>query len=251
MRFSYVIIDNNRERIRATQSALQYAHEFTCLGIENRESQGLDLILKFCPTLVFLNLDLRTNLSQKTGLSIIKELRGFVNKMPSFVVFSESNTFAIEAIRNDVLDYIIEPVNENVIRRLIFRFKKSQQLEFERTSAMDSVLCLKSYGDYKFVNTNDVLYLKADNNTTDIKRMNGTTVSAFKNLKYFQNLLPDHFIRVHNSYIVNSHHISRIHFGKSQCTTKHTNDAVPFSKSYRENVEMIRDSLSQSSLFIA
>jgi len=168
--------------------------------------------------------------------------------LPQFVALASSAKYAIEGIRHSVLDYIITPIDKNVLRRTLFRFRKSA---FSAPADINDTLCLKSYGDYKFVNTNEVLFLKADNNTTDFVRVNGTTVSAFKTLKFFQESLPEHFIRVHNSYIVNSHYISRIHFGKSQCTMEHSDFAVPFSKSYKENVEAIRDNFYKRSLVIA
>jgi DNA-binding LytR/AlgR family response regulator len=56
----------------------------------------------------------------------------------------------------------------------------------------------------------DICYLQADNNSTDIHLNNGEMVTAFKTLKHFEGALLFPFVRIHNSYIVNSY-ISRIH----------------------------------------
>lgn len=54
-------------------------------------------------------------------------------------------------------------------------------------------VCFKSYSDYHFLNNDEVNYLKADNNTTDIYLTNGTKLTAFDNLKYFENHFREKF----------------------------------------------------------
>lgn len=244
MQYPYIIIDDDSKCIETIQLAMESYEHFACVGIAHEEQAGLDLILERTPALVFLNIEMPGTQTEKTIYYLINELRKYGDTLPEFIVFAQSDQYALEGIRNDVLDYIIKPLHKNMLRRALMRFQKRV------TQQHNNTLCLKSYGDYKFVNTNEVLYLKADNNTTDIIKANGTTVSAFKSLKYFQESLPKHFIRIHNSYIVNSNHISRIHFGKSKCTMKHANVAVPFSKSYRDNVESIKNNLAQQSVVI-
>ncbi len=248
MEHSYVIIDSNPDTVYAIQLAMENFNNFICIGISPSEQEGLDIILERNPSLVFLNIELEHNRSGVTGYYLLDALQKYLDILPQFVALATTAQYAIEGIRHSILDYIMTPVDKNVLRRTLFRFRK---LPFNKPADINDTLCLKSYGDYKFVNTNEVIFLKADNNTTDFVRVNGTTVSAFKTLKFFQDSLPDHFIRIHNSYIVNSHYISRIHFGKSQCTMEHSDIAVPFSKSYRDNVEMIRDNFYKRSLVIA
>jgi DNA-binding LytR/AlgR family response regulator len=46
-------------------------------------------------------------------------------------------------------------------------------------------------------------------------------------------------VRIHNSYIVNVDYVSRIHTGNSVCYIKNTTTKLPFSKSYKENIDGI------------
>ena len=101
------------------------------------------------------------------------------------------------------------------------------------------ILCIKSYGDYRYIDANDICYFQADNNSTDIHLNNGEMVTAFKTLKHFEGVLPHPFSRIHNSYIVNRDYISRIHTGNAICYIKNTTTKLPFSKSYKENVDLI------------
>lgn len=106
------------------------------------------------------------------------------------------------------------------------------------------IICVKSYGDYRFIEAKDICYLQADNNSTDIHLYNGEMITAFKTLKHFENVLKSPFVRIHNSYIVNIDYVSRIHTGNAVCYIKHTTIKLPFSKSYKDNVDSIISSIT-------
>ena len=88
------------------------------------------------------------------------------------------------------------------------------------------------------------LFLKADNNTTDFYIKDGSIVNAFKTLKIFEHTLPNNFLRIHKSYIVNIDFVSRINFGKLKCTIDSSSYKLPFTKTYINNIEFINNSLS-------
>ena len=111
-------------------------------------------------------------------------------------------------------------------------------LENQRKQSL--IICVKSYGDYRYIDSNDVLYLEADNNSTDIHLNNGEMITAFKTLKHFENTLPNsQFLRIHNSYMININQVSRIHTGNTVCYLKNSATKIPFSKSYKENIDLI------------
>ncbi|MDC8005772.1 LytTR family transcriptional regulator DNA-binding domain-containing protein [Aureisphaera galaxeae] len=244
MEYPYIIIDNDPQAIEAIHLSMEQQHSFACVGVTSDEETGMDLILERRPSIVFLNIELPGKRSNKILFNLMNEARNYLDTLPEFVVLANTPEYAIDGIRNNILDYILKPLDLRILRRCLLRFQKRAADQLVNT------LCFKSYGDYKFIPAQDVLYLKADNNTTDIVLSGEKVVRAFKTLKAFQDALPSNFMRIHNSYIVNIDHISRIHFGKSKCTLKNTMDWVPFSKSYRGNVEIIRDSLSNRSLMI-
>lgn len=106
------------------------------------------------------------------------------------------------------------------------------------------VVCVKSYGDYRYIEAKEICYLQADNNSTDIHLSNGDMITAFKTLKHFEGVMIYPFVRIHNSYIVNTDYISRIHTGNAVCHIKNTTTKLPFSKSYKENVDAIITTIS-------
>ena len=242
MKYPYVIIDNDQNVVDTIQIALEEKPDYICTGIAKNEQEALDLILERRPRLVFLEPEVPGDNCEKTKYALTTELSKYMSNMPEFIVVTKTSDYAIEGIRNRILDYILKPLSKSQITKTLMRFEK----DFDHHT--DTTLCFKSYGDYRFVDVEEVLYLKADNNTTDFIMSNGSKVEAFKTLKHFQALLPDHFVRIHNSYIINTRYVSRIHFGKAKCAIKNTNDMIPFSKSYKNTVEEIKDNLAKNSL---
>ncbi len=112
------------------------------------------------------------------------------------------------------------------------------------TSQKRADILLKSYNDYRYLDTNEILYLKSDNNSTDFFMRDGNIVSAFKTLKSFERWLPENFVRVHNNYILNADFLSRINYGKKYLGLKSSSGTqleLPFSDDYKENVERVKN----------
>ena len=109
-------------------------------------------------------------------------------------------------------------------------------------------LCLKSYRDFQYLNTDDILYLQADNNATEFVMKDGTTNNAFKTLKTFEQQMPPNFVRIHQSYIVNINYISGISYGRGLCTLKLRKLQLPFSKSYRNNIDELKALLAKNTI---
>ena len=154
------------------------------------------------------------------------------------MVSIESDSIPIADLESDVYDYNVDSNHINVEAEDIVAPVAEKSREEKPL-----IICVKSYGDYRFIEAKDICYLQADNNSTDIHLYNGEMITAFKTLKHFETVLASPFVRIHNSYIVNIDYISRIHTGNSICYIKNTTTKLPFSKSYKENVDSIINSI--------
>ncbi|MGM8362298.1 LytR/AlgR family response regulator transcription factor [Flavobacterium sp. ARAG 55.4] len=271
MNYSYIIIDDNKESAQKTKSITDGFSELIFLGIASNYDEGLNLILEHKPKLIFLEIepaDKKSNLS----LALISELYRYLNVVPKIIVTTSKKELAFEAIQYEVSDYFIKPVTRTNMVKSLLKIGKSNKTDqiapvtinpqevapeseeiivpnIVRSEPLEIqeeplILCVKSYGDYRYIDTRDIAYFQADNNSTDIHLTNGEIVTAFKTLKLFEGVLPYPFVRIHNSYIVNSNCISRIHTGNASCYIKNTTIKLPFSKSYKSNIDLIISEIS-------
>ena len=259
MNYSYIIIDDdNAVSALITKEIADGFSELIFLAAANNYSEGLNLILEHTPELVFLEID-PTNTTSNLSLLMINEVNRYLKTPPRFIITTRKKRLAFEAIQYGVFDYFLKPVQQIDFVKLILKLNKSAiaeeinlNLAVSRSeksmfmtpdqgfSSMKSLtLCIKSYGDYRYIEADDICYLRADNNSTDIYLYNGEMITAFKTLKHFEGVLSHPFIRIHNSYIVNRNYISRIHSGNSLCYIKNSAVKLPFSKTYKSNIDLI------------
>jgi DNA-binding LytR/AlgR family response regulator len=145
--------------------------------------------------------------------------------------------FDTQEIKNE----LIEVVKQSLEYSSNGHNPSSNGVEQQVIQTKNNILCIKSYGDYRFIEFEDIVYLKADNNSTDIILVSGDSITAFKTLKYFESSLPSGFVRIHNSHIINIKYVSRIHLGNSDCYLYKGKIKLPFSKSYKDNINAIID----------
>jgi len=235
---NYIIINKEQTLTEKLENILIEFPAFYNVGLASDEQEAMNLILKSKPDLVFFNLD---NVIDDT-FGFVKELNSYLNIIPSFVAISKTKAHAYQALKHNFIDYLIHPISELDLRKLLLRFKK------KKSEQQGRIICLKSYKDYQYLNTKDIIFLKADNNATDFYTKDGTIISAFKTLKTFEIGLPNNFLRIHKSYIVNRNYISRINYGKLKCSLDSFSEKIPFTKTYINNIEFINKSLADISV---
>jgi DNA-binding LytR/AlgR family response regulator len=228
---SCLIIDNNKKEIEKIKCFKDEFIDmsFTCVPEEG--DAALNLILKNNFNIIFFNIDsININLSK-----FLFEIQNSYKSNLKFIALSENKKSAYKAYQYDFCDFILKPLSELSIRKSLLKYKKKQSDKISRT------ICLKSNKDFRYLCIDDILFLKADNNTTDFYMADGTVIGAYKTLKTFEICLPNNFLRIHKSYIINSNCISRIHYGKSICSLSNNQYKLPFTKTFKSNIDSIND----------
>jgi len=239
MDYTYAIIDSDATSNLQLQHYLEDYGDFQCVALARNGTDGLNTILKHIPDLVFVNL----NDKAFEYFHMITQLHQYVKELPLVIGISKGKEYAYDALKNNFFDYWLMPYSEFDIRKTILKLRKKMPKE-----VASQTLCLKSYKDFQYLDTSDILYLKADNNATDFIMQDGRTISAFKTLKSFEKQLPQNFVRIHQSYILNTNFVSRINYGKSICALKSGKTQLPFSKSYRQNIDELKKLLTKNTI---
>lgn len=282
MSHTYIIIDDSQDDVVKTQAIAERFRNLSFVASANNYDGGVNLILEHQPRLVFLEID-PSDKKSNLSLALINELYRYLTVVPKIIVTTSKKELAYDALKYEVVDYLLKPLDINDFRKAILKFDRAiksdlphmevknpaatfevldetltEELQTEEheveiktvPAATDNtitvqqpqslIICIKSYGDYRYIDSEDILYFEADNNSTDIHLNNGEMITAFKTLKHFETVLPEsQFLRIHNSYIINVNQVSRIHTGNTVCYIKNSTTKLPFSKSYKDNVDLI------------
>jgi two-component system LytT family response regulator len=88
-----------------------------------------------------------------------------------------------------------------------------------------------------------IVYLKGKGMYTEIKQENKCHLVS-KNLKHFESVLPsDVFTRVHQSYIINLHHLEQVCFNQKANLTLNAQTVIPLSNKYKAKIKKLLEEI--------
>ncbi len=172
-------------------------------------SDSVELVRKLRPDLIFLDIQLKDG----TGFDIVNQIR----KEDAMIVFVTAySEYAIRAIKENAIDYLLKPINFKDLQIAIDKagkFREMKNLTLARHSGgaqrPHKIKVITNKGS-KFISETEVLYLQADGKYTEIRLREENYVSS-KNLKLYEEQLdPKLFYRIHHSYLVNVSRIQKI-----------------------------------------
>lgn len=232
MQFSYILIGGSND-LESTLEHIKEFDDFLCVAVCKTRKDAINRVLELKPNVVFLSIKSLDKESDSISFSLLSELHEFLDELPTIIVLSDIKEAAYEAYQRGVSGFLLNPMDPNELRKCLMRFQKTHKALHTDT------ISIKSYGDYNFIRSSEIVYLKADNNTTDFYLSSGKVITAYKTLKYFEKLLPFYFFRIHHGYVINIQFVSRINLGKSSCYLQNNEVILPFSRTYKTNIDTI------------
>lgn len=226
MLISYIVIDFSKT-LESKLEAYPLSNDFFCVGMCSDYLSSLHLLLDKKPHLVFFCF------TENIPLSLLLDLQQYVENLPYVIAISSKVEDAYLAIKYGVDDFVLTPLDSYELRKSLLKFSRHSKKE------STGKLCVKSNGDHYFISFDDIVCIKADNNTTDFYLCSGKIITGFRTMKFFENQLPNNFYRIHNSYIVNISFVNRINLGKFQCYLLDNTHVLPFSRTFKDNIESI------------
>lgn len=171
------------------------------------------------------------------------------------VIISETLDFSPFAVQLNVWEYLLKDFTNDDLKRCVDRIEPKRKIRNGESKILNSpnpdlLICIRTYGEYKFIRSRDILYIKADNNSSDFHLVNKEIITVFKSLKSIERALPYPLVRIHNSYIVNAYFIRRIVMGKNLVYIENFTTKLPFSKTYRDNIDHIFNRLAETNYYI-
>lgn len=166
--------------------------------------------------LIFLDI----NMPKLSGMELLNKLE----VEPLVIITSAYSEFALESYSFKTVDYLLKPFE-------LERFEKAVAKAAERLSAVSVFphIFLKDGYQNVRVNTSEIQYIKSDGNYLDVY-LEDRKLSPRMTFSEILELLPDNFMRVHNSYVVNLRKVDKL----STNTISISENTIPVSTSKRE-----------------
>lgn len=153
------------------------------------------------PQLVFLDMEM----PEISGIDFLNRVQ---NRNYQIIVTTSHKDYALQAIKGEVVDYLIKPINKLDLLMAVQKAKRKID-SLQSTESNDKISVYIDNG-FSFISKSDILFCRADNNYAHIYKKDGKTILVSKTLKELELQIGDqHFFRVNKSYLVNINHIKR------------------------------------------
>lgn len=136
-----IIIDDEKPACERLKRLLGSFSQINVIGVFTNSRQGLECIIKQKPDLVFLDVELENN---QSAFDLISQLDKNLYR-PHIILVTGYPQYSIKAIKNEVFDYIIKPVDIDELKASVNRLiehlslKTNQMLnEFNMLSKRES-----------------------------------------------------------------------------------------------------------------
>lgn len=209
-----VIIDDEPAIRKDTQALLQQQPGFIVAATCGSVQEAKILIPATQPDLLLLDIELQDG----TGFDILQQL-----DIPCRVIFITAyHDYAIRAIKYGALDYLLKPLDEEELKAALDKVRRAapeplqqEQLMLAKQSfqqgGMQNRIVLRSQQYLQIVPFEEIIYCQSDAGYTTFFLSDQRKIVVSKSIKEYEELLPNWFIRPHQSYLVNHHFIDRYH----------------------------------------
>lgn len=159
--------------------------------------EALEFLGRTQADLVFLDI----NMPDVTGMELIHMLP----KDQKIIFTTAYSDYAIQSYEYNAVDYLLKPIT---FKRFLMAVQKAAQMIGEEKT-VDEYLFARSDKKMIRVNIRDIIYFEALKEYVCIHTRNQRIIT-YKRMKELLEKLPGQFTRIHNSYIINGDHITRV-----------------------------------------
>ncbi|MCI8598331.1 MAG: response regulator transcription factor [Lachnospiraceae bacterium] len=208
------------------EMAVKVETEVWCSGesIQNDLNKGVQL------DLIFLDIEL----AQRNGIEVGQFIRNEMEDIKTHIVYiSAKQNYAMQLFQVQPLDFLIKPVTEMQLKEVLtrsIRQKKKEAVYFEyHKGSVYSRLPIK-----------DILYFMSMDKKIMIVTKKGRE-EFYGKLKEIAKQLPEYFVMIHQSYIVNQDFIREYSYETVKMVDgEELNISRPYRKELRDRIKQYR-----------
>lgn len=234
-----IIIDDERKgRIALKQKLADYCADVLVIGEAENGEQGIEIIKKLQPQIVFLDIEM----PRMNGFEMLHKIP---QKNFHLIFTTAYDQYAIKAIKYAAFDYLLKPIDIEELKTAIAKINAHTPEETERkletlqqnlyTKNIFNKIAVHTLQGLLFFNISDIIHLEAQSNYTILYFLNHPKLTASRTLKEFEDLLPnDIFFRPHHSHLINLNFIKKYIKGDGGQIEMQNGDYIDVSRRKKE-----------------
>jgi two-component system LytT family response regulator len=230
-----VIVDDEPKAIQSLTWELgNFSNDIEVVETFTSPEKAIAYLKTHTPDCLFLDINMPT----MDGFQFLDCIN---HKDYAVIITTAYNEYALKALKNEAIDYLLKPIDSDDLKDTIIKIKKFYTknlsiakveevlLNFNSNLKHQKVI-LNTDGKLMFLNIDDILYIESDGNYSTFFMTNNQKMVVTKKIKEIDAILPEnYFFRIHNSYIINLNKIKE--FVKNEAyVVMETNEKIPVAR---------------------
>ena len=241
-----IIIDDEAPARAGLKNLLsEFSETFHVIDTAQNATEAQQKIEQQNPDIIFLDIEM----PECSGCELLERLQ----TLPIVVFCTAYDQYALAAFETNSIDYLVKPVKAERIAKTVEKLKS-----FENNRSSEDILkVLKAITSNKalkkmtsitvkkndrlvFIKLNEIAFFEADNNYVTVHSESGNYLST-ESISSLENKLPDNFLRIHRSIIINKDYVNAIqkYFNSRHIITLNNKaqTSITTGRSYNETVK--------------
>jgi len=213
-----IIIEDEGAARRRLEGFINKHSELTLVGTVSSGTAAVKLINSAQADLLLMDIQLKDMTAFEVLSRIEKDYSG------NIIFITAYNNFAVKAFEVFAVDYVLKPYSEERLLSAINRcLKTKKKPKKEMYAILESFhfpnkLCIPEGKTSHFFENDQIEWIKADGYYSEIHTVEGKSHLIRILLKDIHELLPDNFVRISRSIILNKNYISTLKEDTNEAT---------------------------------
>ncbi len=210
-----IVDDEPLARLRLQTLAGEHPDKFEIIAEAENGEEAIEKINRLHPEYIFLDIQMPVI----SGFDVLKKL----DYLPKVIFCTAYDEFALQAFDTNCIDYLVKPLTKERFAKTIAKLNQLNEnspeidlnkliAQFNREHRKNEATSLPvKVGDRViFVRLDEVSYIQADEKYVNIVTKHSKSYILDSSLKRLEEKLPDYFIRVHKSYLINKNLLKEV-----------------------------------------
>ncbi len=218
-----IIIDDEPKAIELISSYLKHFDNFKVVGTFRNGIKAVDFLKTEIVDLAFIDI----NMPHLKGTDLARTIKGET----SFIFTTAYSEYAAESYDIGALDYLVKPISIDRFTKAILKLTPRSKQNFLLN---DEPIIIRDGSKKHIIKPSEINYLEKEGNYMTYHTKNQKILGR-ESIQSALERLPENFLQVHKSYIVNVYKITLI----DKDELKINELVVPIGSSFQENLKRV------------
>ncbi len=232
-----MIIEDEEPAIKVLESHIGHFRDLEIHSVYNNTMEALPHLQQAEVDILFLDIQL----PKISGIEFLKSLK----VKPAVILTTAHREYALEGYELEITDYLLKPISferfaKSLAKAYNFKHSKFEQgqqkielpyPEIKKGTAFSApFIYIKCEREYVKVLLEELLYVESIKNHIKVVTKKATLLTLMSISQMEEKLPQKHFIRIHRSFIISLHHISK--FNHTYVIIE--NKMIPIGRHYKQ-----------------